>query len=453
MKSFDFVKREIQNDEVLKSIKTLLNGQKAWLVGGYIRDLFLNIKSFDRDIVVLSNAQKLAKNIANELEATLVELDCENEIYRVVLKDKKNYLDISLALDSNILKDVKRRDFTINSIMFDISENNFFDPCDGILALEQKKLICADLNNLSDDPLRMLRVFRFVSLYDFCVDDNVLEFINNNADLIKKSAPERINQELLKFFGGDFCAKALLLADESNFLNKIFPFVDEIKKIPPNTHHHLDLFHHCVETVKTVRTNNPLLKLAAFCHDIGKPKTHTVEPSGRHRFIGHDKVGGRLVVPVLSNLKFSKKQIDYVSKMVENHIYPSALMSADEVQDKAKIRFIKKLDPYVKDIIELARADRLCARGPMVSEQMVEDNLKNLEKLLDFYNEIKPRLENLPKLLDGKEIMQILNIKPSPILGKVIEALREAQIEGIVKTKEEALQFIKDRYESICKEM
>ena len=139
--------------------------------------------------------------------------------------------------------------------------------------------------------------------------------------------------------------------------------------------------------------------------------------------------------------------------MVENHIYPSALMSADEVQDKAKIRFIKKLDPYVKDIIELARADRLCARGPMVSEQMVEDNLKNLEKLLDFYNEIKPRLENLPKLLDGKEIMQILNIKPSPILGKVIEALREAQIEGIVKTKEEALQFIKDRYESICKEM
>ena len=107
MKSFDFVKREIQNDEVLKSIKTLLNGQKAWLVGGYIRDLFLNIKSFDRDIVVLSNAQNLAKNIANELEATLVELDCENEIYRVVLKDKKNYLDISLALDSNILKDVK----------------------------------------------------------------------------------------------------------------------------------------------------------------------------------------------------------------------------------------------------------------------------------------------------------------------------------------------------------
>ena len=453
MKSCDAVKEEIQNDKILNEIKTLPNTQKVWLVGGCIRDLFLGIESYDRDIVVIGDAKNIARDIANKLNATFIELDCENEIYRVVLQDKKNYFDISQALGQDILKDAKRRDFTANSIMFDINENSFFDPCGGISALEQKRLACADLNNLSDDPLRMLRAFRFAALYNFSVDKNVLEFIKNNGELIHKSAPERINQELLKLFSGDFCAQALLLADECNFLNKIFPFVDEIKKIPPNTHHHLDLFHHCIETMKTVRTNNPLLKLAAFCHDIGKPKTHTIEQNGRHRFIGHDKVGGELIKPVLSGLKFSKKQIEYVSMMIENHIYPSALMSAKDVQDKAKIRFIKKLEPYVEDIIELARADRLCARGPMVSGQMVEDNLKNLDELLDFYEKIKPRLENLPKLLDGREIMQILNIEPSPLLGEIIEALREAQIEGKVKDRQGAEGFIKECYLHNCKDM
>ena len=443
MNSHDFVKQKIKNDEILKSIKNVLSNQKAWLVGGFVRDLFLGIQNFDRDIVVEANAKKIAQDVSNYLNATYIELDAENEIYRVVLQDKKNYFDISCALDSDILKDAKRRDFTLNSIMFDINKNSLFDPCGGILALEQKKLICADLNNLSDDPLRMLRVFRFVALYNFYVEEDVLIFIKNNAELIKKCAQERINQELLKLFSGNHCADALLLADKYNFLNKIFPFVDEIKKIPPNSHHHLNLFHHCIETMRTVRTNNPLLKLAAFCHDIGKPKTHTIEPDGRHRFIGHDKVGGELIRPILSNLKFSKKQIDYISAMIENHIYPSSLMSSKEVQDKAKIRFIKKLDPYVEDIIELARADRLCARGPMVSKEMVEENLKNLCELLNFYKKIKPKLEKLPKLLDGKEIMQILNIKPSPILGKAIEALKIAQIEGEVYDSEQARIFVK----------
>ena len=243
------------------------------------------------------------------------------------------------------------------------------------------------------------------------------------------------------------------MADDCKFLSEIFPFVDEIKKIPPNTHHHLDLFHHCIETMRTVRTNSPMLKLAAFCHDIGKPKTHTIEPSGRHRFIGHDKVGGELIKPILAKLKFSNKQIEYVSLMVANHIYPSALMSSDDVQEKAMIRFIRKLNPHIEDIIELARADRLCARGPMVSDEMVEQNLNNLEKLYNFYLKIKPRLEALPKLLNGKEIMVILNIKPSPILGKIINALEEEQIEGRIKNKEEAINFVNEWFERNCKDM
>ncbi len=442
MNSDSVVLDKIRNDELLNRILHILKEEKTWLVGGYIRDLFLDKTSFDRDIVCLKNPSKLARKIADELKATFIELDKENEIFRVVLEDKLTYFDISRALDDDIEHDAKRRDFTLNSIFYSFSDDKFYDPFCGISDLQKGILVCADINNLKDDPLRMLRVFRFVALYDFSVDKQVYNFVKNNCGLINTCAKERINQELIKLFGGKYCARALLDADECGILNEIFPFVEEIKKIPPNTHHHLDLFHHCIETMRKIRLDNALLRVAAFCHDIGKPQTHTIEPNGRHRFIGHDDVGSKLIKPILKELKFSKKQIDYVSLMIKNHIYPSALMSAKDVQDKAKVRFVRKLHPYVEDIIELARADRLSARGPQVSEQMVRENLENLEELLDFYYKIKPTLVSAPKLLDGREIMEILNIKPSAVLGDIIDALKEAQLEGKVKTKQEAIEYV-----------
>ena len=453
MISIEEVQSKIKNDTAINQIGDVLEKYHCWLVGGCIRDYFLLKESFDKDIVCVGHSYDLAFDIAKKTEGTLIELDLENEIYRVVLKDKITYFDVSRALEDDILKDAQRRDFTLNSIYYDFNVQKIFDPCNGVDDLNNNILKSFDLKNFDDDPLRMLRAFRFVAQYNFCIDTRIENYIKNAKENINKCAAERINQELIKLFGGKYTPEAILLADKFGFLSQIFPFVDEIKKIPPNTHHHLDLFHHSVETMRTVKIKKPMLKLAAFCHDIGKPKTHTIEPSGRHRFIGHDKVGQELIKPILSKLKFSKKQIEYVSMMIGNHIYPSALMSGDVVQEKAMIRFVRKLDPYVDDIIELARADRLCARGPMVSDEMVENNLKNLEKLYEFYLKIKPRLEKLPKLLDGLEIMEILHIKPSQMLGKIINALEEEQIEGRIKTKGEAMEFVKNWYMQNCKEM
>lgn len=453
MKNASYVLGEIQNDKEIKKILPILKEQKTWLVGGYIRDLFLGLKSYDRDIVCLDDSCSLAKKIAKELDGTFIELDTENEIYRVVLRDKENYFDVSQALNGDINLDAKRRDFTLNSIFYSYNDEVFFDPYSGIADLEKNILRCSDINNFADDPLRMLRVFRFMALYGFGAGDDIYNFIKNNHALVNSCARERINQELIKLFSGKYCAEGLICADECGLLSEIFPFVDEIKKIPPNTHHHLDLFHHSIETMRTIRLDNALLKLAAFCHDIGKPQTHTIEPSGRHRFIGHDDVGSKLIKPILKDLKFSKKQIDYVSLMIKNHIYPSALMSAKDVQEKAKVRFVRKLYPYVEDIIELARADRLSARGPQVSDEMVNENLNNLAELLNFYYKIKPTLVSMPKLLDGKEIMEILNIKPSPVLGEIVDVLKEAQLEGVVCDKEGAKEFVLDYFKTYCKEM
>ena len=180
---------------------------------------------------------------------------------------------------------------------------------------------------------------------------------------------------------------------ENGALEIVFPFIKEIKKIPPNTHHHLDLVHHSIETVKHIKSNNPLLKIAALYHDIGKPSTWTIEPQGRHRFIGHDIKGFELAKKELSQLKFSNKQISYIAKMVKFHIYPASLINCPD-NKKAYARFIRKLAEDTPDIIELSKADRLSARGVDVSDEMVEKSIKHLENLLNYYNEVQSMVKD-----------------------------------------------------------
>jgi len=232
---------------------------------------------------------------------------------------------------------------------------------------------------------------------------------------------------------------------DDGVLEKVFPFVEEIKKIPPNSHHHLDLIHHSIETVRQIKTDNPLLKIAAFYHDIGKPRTWTIEPKGRHRFIGHDKIGGETVKKELAELNFSNKQIAYISKMVENHIYPASLIMCGkepEQKKKAFARFVRKAGSDALDIIALSRADRLSALGEAVTDKMLKNALNHLDELEKFYLEAQNIMQEPESLLNGREIMEILNIKPSRRVGEIINMLIEAQISGEIKSKEEAKEFI-----------
>lgn len=465
----DKIKNIIENDGFLSLIREHFQGIEAYLAGGYIRDLALldidnslcnkaltsknqdftssELVSKDRDIVLFNcDTENIARNLANSIGAAFVELDAENKIYRIVLGD--DYADIAQGLNNNIDDDIKRRDFTINSMFYSLNNAEFIDIAGGFDDIKKRIIKTFDLKNLSDDPLRMFRAFRFKSKTGFKIDSEILNFIEKNAKTLGIIAKERINQEIIKTFEGEYLVESLLEMLDIGLLEEVFPFIVEIKKIPPNSHHHLDLVHHSIETVKNIRINKPLLKLAAFYHDIGKPKCWTIEANtGRHRFIGHDEIGGKLAAEELSMLKFSKRQIEYISKMVKNHIYPSALAhgafaETGGVTNKAAARFVRKIYPDIEDLLELARADRLSARGEAVCDDMVNENLKNLQYLLEYYFNVKDKMQTLPKFLDGKEIMKILKINPGPKLGEIIDALKEAQIEGIVKCKEEAVEFI-----------
>ena len=197
----------------------------------------------------------------------------------------------------------------------------------------------------------------------------------------------------------------------------------------------MDLFHHSIETVRQIQaiyeksapevkehlekidfggfSRLAHLKLAGFMHDIGKFSCWFIEEdTGRHRFYKHENEGEKLCVPVLKKLKFSNKQIDYIKKIIKNHMYATAVVCSPELTPKVMMRYIRKMEDDSLDAIIIAKADR-------------------------------ETIEPLPKLLDGNEIMKILKIPPSPLLGKILSDLHEAQINGDVNTKEEAIEFIK----------
>ena len=456
---------KIKSDEILSKIINKFDNE-IYLVGGTVRDFYMGLESTDRDIIVMDQeAREFALKLSELFQATFVPLDEENKIYRIVLPDKINYIDVTNPVGDSIEKDLMRRDLTINAIAVNIRTGELIDISGGVTDIMNKCINYVNELNFVDDPLRLLRVYRFQALYGFQLAPETINAVCKYSDLIHKPAVERINYELLKLFGGEYAHVALENMNKTWILEEIFPFVKELKQVPPNSHHHLDLFHHSIETVKQVQvlyneapdevkehlskidfggfSRLAHLKLAAFMHDIGKFSTWTIE-EGKHRFIKHDDVGSKMSVKILKDLHFSNKQIDYISSMIKYHIYPSHVMTSPQITEKIMMRYVRKMDTNSIDAIILAQADRLSARGPEITDQIVERNITSLNMLLRFYLEARETLKPLPKLLSGNDVMQILNIKPSKRLGEIMDALHEAQISGDVITKEHAIEFVKN---------
>lgn len=466
------IKDKITSDKILSKIIASCDNE-IYIVGGTVRDFLTGKESFDRDIIVTDeDAKDFALKIQPLFDAVFVPLDEVNKIYRLVLPDKVNYIDITNPLEGSLHKDLMRRDLTINAVAVNVRTCEIIDLCGGITDIHNRTINYINEHNFEDDPLRLLRVYRFQAALGFELTPETIHAVCKFVKLIHKPAVERIIHELILLFGGKYADKALLNMNKTWLLEEIFPVVKELKQVPPNTHHHLDLFHHSVETVRQIQliyensadkvkehlervdfggaTRLAHLKLAGFLHDIGKFSTWTIEEdTGRHRFIKHDDVGAKMSIPLLKKMNFSNKQIEYISSMIRNHIYPSQVMCAPEINDKIMMRYVRKMEDNSIDEIILAQADRLSARGEAVSDEMVENNISGLNRLLKFYLDVRDTLEPLPVLLDGNDVIKILNIKPSKQLGQIMNALHEAQLSGDITTKEQAEAFVKSFYQNL----
>ncbi len=475
---------KIVNDDINKKLLELLGkNSEIYLVGGYIRDCLLGRECWDKDFVIIGeSANDYAQKIADFFKGYLVLLDKEFDIARVVLPDKKHTFDFAGCIGKDIFEDLQRRDFTINALAFDLKkQGGIIDIFDGTGDLTRKIIKSPNVENLTDDPLRMLRAFRHSSGLGFQIEEKTLDFISKNKHLIQNMPCERINTELTKLFEGNFASSTLNLMKTLFFLDEIIPEIEPERNIPKNLHHHLTLIDHSIETIRQIelkikelppwvgehfnREFSPnikvisLLKFAALLHDIGKPLTWSIDEEGRHRFIKHEEVGSELAPPILKRLKYGKHAIKYVTALIKNHLYPSQLLKCSQSECKEKIcgdfsyiseksilKMFRKLGDMTPDVIILAMADRLSARGPEITQEVVDKNLSGLMFLLEKYKEIKDKDISIPKLLSGIEIMKILKIHPGPELGKIIAALKVQQLAGEINTKEEAENFVRDFY-------
>ena len=491
-------------EQLLKLVLKFANrsSRKVFLVGGCLRDLLLGRETKDFDFVPEGNAKKFAMGVASELGGSFVPLDEKNRIYRVVKqeiskkKGKETFnLDFSQLRGKKIEDDLLLRDFTIDAMALRLDRiegyPNIFkpgklpskiivDPSGGMRDLEKKVIRKTSPRIFDDDPLRLLRGYRLAATLGFAIQKETENEIKEKVDLIKHVAQERIRDELLRILSASESYRYIRRLNKVGLLSRIIPEIEIMREKPENYYHREGLWGHSLETLKSAEEivctlaklfpgmsrkisthlrervfgeveRETLLKWAAIFHDIGKPK-RIIKDEGRVRFFGHEEAGTSLVTEIMERLRFSNRAIKIVEKMVQHHMRPGNLSEAPQLTDRAIHRFFRDLSEDGVDTLLLSLADRYSYRKILperrrklaveITRKSIKKHEKTVIKMLRRYYYHKERI--LPKpLIRGDEIMESFNLPQGPLIGKLLTRVGEAQAEGKLKNRQEALQFLR----------
>jgi poly(A) polymerase len=334
-----------------------------------------------------------------------------------------------VTFGSSIETDLSRRDFTINAMAVRLPDKDALDPFDGVADLKARVLrtpIDPDIS-FTDDPLRMLRAFRFVSQLDFSIAPETLESIERNRDALRTISAERIADELGKLLVGNSPGRALELADRVGLTDIFLPELPGLKLEQDPVHRHKDVFHHTLAVIDRTQPQDLELRLAAMLHDIGKPKTRKIGPEGVS-FHHHEIVGARMADERLRELRFANHIVDNVRALIElHHRFHTYRLGWT---DAAVRRYARDAGPLLDKLNALVRADcttRNEAKAKRLAARMdeLEDRIKELAA--------REELDKLRPELDGDQIMAYLGIEPGPTVGQARDFMMELRLdEGIV---------------------
>ena len=461
-------KNKIEQYSFLNSASKLASimNVEVYLVGGFVRDLILQRESHEMDFLVLGNGIEFANEYAKELGIKSV------TIYKTFGTAHFKYDDFSLefvgarkesynkdsrkpdVISGSFFDDISRRDFTINTLAISLDEKDFgelIDHYDGMGDIKNKlmKTPVDPLITFDDDPLRIMRAFRFASQLDFKVHDSILAAASKLKERLKIVSQERITDELLKIIESPKPSIGLKLLHSTEVMEIIFPEISNLSGVDQRKDfHHKDVFLHTCIVVDNVAkvSKNVWLRLAALLHDIAKPQTKKFVEEIGWTFHGHDEIGARMMKYIFKRLKLPLHHLEYVENLVSLHLRPIALAKED-VTDSAIRRLIVDAAEDLDDLITLCRAD-ITSKDPYRVSKYLDNYERVMKKVFEVKEKDKLRAFQSP--VRGEEIMRVCNLQPSKKVGEIKKAIEEAILDGkIGNNYEEALQYlhdIKDKY-------
>lgn len=453
-------------------------GLECYVIGGWVRDLFLHRPSDDIDVVVVGSGIALAEAVAKKLgrgahlsvfktygtaqvkkrlpvtgdglqEIELEFVGARRESYT---RDSRN----PIVEDGTLQEDQNRRDFTINAMAICLNKARYgelLDPFDGMGDLERciiKTPLDPDIT-FSDDPLRMMRAIRFATQLGFNLDGETFDAIARNKERIGIITRERIAEELNKIMLSRRPSEGFILLDKTGLLPLIFPELAALKGIEVKEGRgHKDVFYHTLKVLDNVaeltsermneltneRKDKVLwLRWAALLHDIGKPKSKAWDPHAGWTFRNHNYIGAKMVPKIFAKMKLPlNEKMEYVRKMVDLHMRPINLIE-DTVTDSAVRRLLFEAGDDIEDLMLLCDAD-ITSRNEEKKARFHQNYQLVRQKMVEL--EERDRIRNFQPPVDGMEIMELFHLEPCSLVGELKAAIKDAILDGVIPNDHDA---------------